>query len=68
MSLDRLIEKIKETENPSVIGLDPKLDYVPEFIKRRLLKRTAKHLKPHQRLSLHSTRELSTLYAMLFPL
>jgi orotidine-5'-phosphate decarboxylase len=33
MSLDLLIEKIVKTQNPSVIGLDPKLDYVPEFIK-----------------------------------
>lgn len=35
MSFDRLIEKIKETKNPSVVGLDPKLDYVPEYIKNR---------------------------------
>ncbi|MCL2636848.1 MAG: orotidine-5'-phosphate decarboxylase [Oscillospiraceae bacterium] len=33
MSLDRLIEKIAETQNPTVVGLDPKLEYVPEFIK-----------------------------------
>ncbi len=33
MSLDRLIEKIVETKNPTVAGLDPKLDYVPEYIK-----------------------------------
>lgn len=34
MSFDRLIEKIIETKNPTVVGLDPKLDYVPEFIKK----------------------------------
>lgn len=34
MSLDRLIEKIVETQNPTVAGLDPKLEYIPEFIKR----------------------------------
>lgn len=33
MSLDRLIEKIAETQNPTVAGLDPKLDYVPGYIK-----------------------------------
>ena len=33
MSLDRLIEKIEQTQNPSVAGLDPKLDYVPQYIK-----------------------------------
>ena len=35
MGFDRLIEKIKETGNPSVVGLDPKLDYVPEFLRKR---------------------------------
>lgn len=33
MSFDRLIKKIIETKNPSVAGLDPKLEYVPEYIK-----------------------------------
>lgn len=37
MSLDRLIEKIKETGNPSVVGLDPKLEYIPEFIQKQYL-------------------------------
>ena len=33
MSFDRLIEKIVQTQkNPSVVGLDPKLEYVPQFI------------------------------------
>ncbi|MDE5858790.1 MAG: orotidine-5'-phosphate decarboxylase [Oscillospiraceae bacterium] len=33
MSFDRLIKKIIETGNPTVVGLDPKLDYVPEFLR-----------------------------------
>lgn len=33
MSFDRLIKKIIKTKNPSVAGLDPKLEYVPEYIK-----------------------------------
>lgn len=32
MGFDRLIQKIQETGNPSVVGLDPKLDYVPEYL------------------------------------
>ena len=32
MGFDRLIKKIIETKNPSVAGLDPKLEYVPEYI------------------------------------
>lgn len=35
MSFDRLIEKIIEMKNPTVVGLDPKLEYVPQFIRRR---------------------------------
>ena len=35
MSFDRLIERIIELKNPTVVGLDPKLEYVPEYIKRR---------------------------------
>ena len=33
MSFDRLITKIKETQNPTVLGLDPTLAYIPEEIK-----------------------------------
>ena len=29
MSFDRLIRKIVETKNPTVVGLDPKLEYIP---------------------------------------
>ena len=37
MAFDRLIEKIIELKNPTVVGLDPKLEYVPEYIQRRYL-------------------------------
>lgn len=33
MSLDRLIAKIIATRNPTVLGLDPKLDYIPADLK-----------------------------------
>lgn len=33
MIIDTLIEKIKETNNPTVVGLDPRLSMVPDFIK-----------------------------------
>lgn len=35
--IDSLIRKIKETENPTVVGLDPRFDYVPEFIRNEML-------------------------------
>ncbi len=34
MSMDRLIEKIVEKQNPTVAGLDPKLSYIPEYIRK----------------------------------
>ncbi len=35
MFIDNLIEEIKKKNNPSVIGLDPKIEYVPGYIKDR---------------------------------
>jgi orotidine-5'-phosphate decarboxylase len=35
MALDRLILKIAEKQNPTVVGLDPALDLVPEFLKQK---------------------------------
>ena len=37
MSLDRLIENIIEKQNPTVAGLDPKLSYIPAYIKDGLV-------------------------------
>ncbi len=31
--IDKLIEKIQEKENPTVVGLDPRLNFIPEHIK-----------------------------------
>lgn len=35
MIIDRLIDKIKQTDNPSVIGLDTCIDYLPEEMKSK---------------------------------
>jgi orotidine-5'-phosphate decarboxylase len=45
MSFDRLIERIIELKNPTVVGLDPKLEYVPECIQRRYLDEDGETLK-----------------------
>ncbi len=37
MSMDRLIEKISAMKNPTVAGLDPKLSYVPAYIRESFL-------------------------------
>ncbi len=45
MSLDRLIKGIKEMNNPTVAGLDPKLDYIPEYIKQTAYEKYGKTLE-----------------------
>lgn len=45
MSFDRLIDKIIELKNPTVVGLDPKLEYVPTYIQRRYLEKDGMTLK-----------------------
>ena len=45
MSLDRLTEKIVQTQNPTVVGLDPKLEYVPAFIKEKYFRKYGNTLK-----------------------
>ncbi len=37
-AIDNLIEKIKEKNNPTVIGLDPRYDIIPECIKEKYSK------------------------------
>lgn len=34
-AIDRLIDKIKTTNNPTVIGLDPRYDIIPECVKSK---------------------------------
>lgn len=43
--IDRLIEQIVKTQNPTVAGLDPKLDYVPEFLKAQAFEKYGATLK-----------------------
>ena len=33
MGINELINKIKEKQNPTVVGLDPKMAYIPQYIK-----------------------------------
>ncbi len=36
MSVDLLVQKIKEKGNPSVAGLDPKIEYVPSISEKSI--------------------------------
>ena len=45
MSFDRLISRIIAMQNPTVAGLDPKLDDVPEYLKKSFLEEDGETLK-----------------------
>lgn len=45
MSIDRLIAKIRETDNPSVVGLDPRMEYIPDFILQEAFSQYGETLK-----------------------
>jgi orotidine-5'-phosphate decarboxylase len=43
--IDRLINQIKEKNNPTVVGLDPRIEYIPLFIKKNAFSKYGKNLK-----------------------
>ena len=45
MSFNPLIEKIIEMKNPTVAGLDPKLDYVPQYIREKCFEQYGRTLE-----------------------
>ncbi len=45
MSFDRLIERIAKTQNPTVVGLDPTLDFIPNNIKNKAFAKHGETLK-----------------------
>ena len=45
MSMDVLQEKIRSKKNPTVAGLDPKLDYIPQYLKDEAFAKYGKTLK-----------------------
>jgi orotidine-5'-phosphate decarboxylase len=45
MFIDRLIDKIIELDNPTVVGLDPKIEYVPGNIRQECFKKFGENSK-----------------------
>lgn len=45
MALDRLIDAIRKKENPTVAGLDPKLEYIPDCICQKAYREFGKTLQ-----------------------
>jgi len=44
-AIDRLIEQIKKKNNSTVMGLDPRIESVPEYIKNEAYKKYGKNIK-----------------------
>lgn len=45
MTMDKLFKKIAEKQNPTVAGLDPKLSYIPDYIREESYKKYGKTLE-----------------------
>lgn len=45
MIIDKLIDSIKEKGNPTVVGLDPRIEYIPEFIMEEMYDKYGVSLK-----------------------
>ena len=45
MSIQTLVEKIKEKGNPTVAGLDARLEYIPQHIDRKSTRLNSSHLE-----------------------
>lgn len=58
MSMDRLIKRILQTQNPTVVGLDPKLEYIPGFIKEKNFREFGHSLRGASRAILEYNRLL----------
>lgn len=43
--IDKLIERIKELNNPTVVGLDPREEIIPEFIRKESYRKYGRTLK-----------------------
>lgn len=67
MSFDRLIRLIDEKQNPTVVGLDPKLDYIPEDIRGRAFREHGQTLRGAAQAVLEFNKGLIDALADLIP-
>ncbi|MFA5659063.1 MAG: orotidine-5'-phosphate decarboxylase [Oscillospiraceae bacterium] len=67
MSFDRLIEKIEATQNPTVVGLDPRLEYIPQFIKAKCFAKYGETLKGASKAILKFNKEIISAVSDIVP-
>ncbi len=66
MSLDLLMANIAKKQNPTAAGLDPKLEYVPEFIQKKCFEKYGENLKGAAKAILEFNKALiDALYAVV---
>ena len=58
--INKLVEKIKKTGAPIVVGLDPMLNYIPQHVLERLMQSMVRLWKEQQRQYGSSIRRLLT--------
>lgn len=49
--INKLVENIKKTKAPIVVGLDPMLNYIPEQVQKKRLQNLERHWKALRRQS-----------------
>lgn len=65
--IDRLIKKIKEVQNPTVVGLDPTYAMIPSFIKEEMLETYGKTPKAVAEMFLKFNKSILDEVAPLIP-
>lgn len=56
--MQKLIERIIELKNPTVVGLDPTLDYIPRHIREEAFAKEGKNAKGAARACLHFNKKI----------
>ncbi len=63
---DRLAEQIQQKQNPSLLGLDPKLEYIPDSIKKKAFeKNTSKYKAAAQSIVEFNMRLIDAVYNII---
>ncbi len=66
-AIDRLVEQIKKKNNPTVMGLDPRIESVPAYIKNEAYKKYGQTLKGASEAILEFNKKLIDATADLIP-
>lgn len=60
--INKLVDKIKKTNAPVVVGLDPMMSYIPEHITKKAFDEFGETLEEQQRQFGSTTKELSIIH------